>query len=1315
MQRHSSLVPSHSPFPIPHSPFCILHSAFCIVSAALAASAARAADLVLVDNGVPKATIVVATNATPSYALAAQELRHFVKRMSGAELPVATPDDSVKGPRILIGMNTATEAMNLGFKQHASIDEILEEYCVRRVGNDLVLAGNDTLEEPRKGPKGEKLDGWYSGSLFAVYDFLFGLGCRWYFPGEFGTVVPERKTIAVGDVDRRVKPAFLKHGFWTVTGFRDPSRGLDSGADQKAWFSRNRYIDFGALYSNASDGSMMGPVRAAKITADTHPTWFALNKDGTRARGHLCMSNPEVVAFLAEAARKSFRSDPSRKFIGYAPPDGMPVCWCENCKKADGNLRVLNSWDTTMVPCISGSYYRLMDEVAKAVEDEFPDRKIGVSIYAGRVTPPPTFWKMRPNVVGCCAFIELSLMRPIDDPDNWESAMIRALLSSWRSRISHVTYRPYYPNFLVNLALPLPFYRNNARDVKWLHAQGVEGFIWESNPSYGTDLLGAYLRSRLMWEPEADTEAVLNEFYSTFYGPAAAPAKAFYDALEKALVASPVNGHEAEFIHELYTPALVASLASHVDAAEKAVAGAGEPLATRVRMLRLQYTQLQAFSEMREAADRDYDFARAAACAQRMTDAEDEMLLICPSWIHPTKREYDARYLASAEFDGNFSSVGKHIMYRRIASLVDGTRGRMITPLPETWKFKADPFQLEGSAGQWFAPDTDISGWRDVKIAHPLEFQGISGDTKACRPFIGDAWYAVDFDVKDGFDADKAALFVGGINNEAWVWLNGEAVAYQPHHPFWGRWGYTWTHDLPKGALRPGRNRMVVRCVCNDQYGFGGIFRGIFLYEDFSHGTTRAKKAKGLKTTQQSAVQMLAHGACKIEADGDDVTFFPEWTRGLGVLTLDLKDPARPSFKGGAMIPGYACGQRARSKDGKYLYYASLFSLTVLSRDRGGWMPLRTLTLNFSVADGPAKGVFVDGDRLLVKGNRTSRLFDISQPDAPVLVKGDYTPAEGEFAPPPKAAPPEAVAAQCPQKKKGGPDLLSYAETPKRKYALVRNADHDLYVFDADGHKLASIPVITGDGRMAVTTNALYFSTGSRLCWFPLDALGKGLSPSVADFPMPKMHGRIYNDLTAGLVADGDKLYFDNAVIDISEPLAPKFVSPDGAPLTELQTGKPFLKTVEAGAITCAIDTGHLYLLDTATGATNATFAVASPRTLDVVGGYAYVPSSDAERGRPILVCNLTTGEATEILGAIKDGVGVSTVADGLLYLTDGTTVRAFDLSNPLEPKEVATYAGGGRGYVPESPCRATGLAVVNGKIYVKFYSRILVFNVAKQ
>ena len=113
----------------------------------------------------------------------------------------------------------------------------------------------------------------------------------------------------------------------------------------------------------------------------------------------------------------------------------------------------------------------------------------------------------------------------------------------------------------------------------------------------------------------------------------------------------------------------------------------------------------------------------------------------------------------------------------------------------------------------------------------PLELQGYRSDEKSNLPFKGDAWFAVDFDVDVDFDPAHVGLFCGGINNQAWIWLNGRNVGYYPFHAWWSRGDYTKTFKLPPNVLKKGRNRLTVRCTCGDIYGFGGIFRGLFLYE----------------------------------------------------------------------------------------------------------------------------------------------------------------------------------------------------------------------------------------------------------------------------------------------------------------------------------------------------------------------------------------------------------------------------------------------------------------------------------------------------
>ncbi|MBE6363317.1 MAG: hypothetical protein E7054_06640 [Lentisphaerae bacterium] len=35
----------------------------------------------------------------------------------------------------------------------------------------------------------------------------------------------------------------------------------------------------------------------------------------------------------------------------------------------------------------------------------------------------------------------------------------------------------------------------------------------------------------------------------------------------------------------------------------------------------------------------------------------------------------------------------------------------------------------------------------------------------------------------------------------------------------------------PKGVVKPGKNRIVVRVLATDKSGFGGIFRNMFIYQ----------------------------------------------------------------------------------------------------------------------------------------------------------------------------------------------------------------------------------------------------------------------------------------------------------------------------------------------------------------------------------------------------------------------------------------------------------------------------------------------------
>ena len=138
--------------------------------------------ITLIDNGTPRARIVLPASPLPVEQHAAEELNSFLSRMSGAVLPV-TNEPSPGEANIFIGSAAPGEVK--------LTEELLgfDGFVVRTLGDDLVLAG----VKP------------YS-CLYAVYHLLDAyLGCGFF---QDGDQVPERKTVEVGGLDVVQKPHF---------------------------------------------------------------------------------------------------------------------------------------------------------------------------------------------------------------------------------------------------------------------------------------------------------------------------------------------------------------------------------------------------------------------------------------------------------------------------------------------------------------------------------------------------------------------------------------------------------------------------------------------------------------------------------------------------------------------------------------------------------------------------------------------------------------------------------------------------------------------------------------------------------------------------------------------------------------------------------------------------------------------------------------------------------------------------------------------------------------------------------------------------
>ena len=807
-----------------------------------AALMTSASAMTLTENGKAKATIVVAANAPYKNRLAAKELKHFLDRISGADFVIRTDDQTVRGPKILVGPSRYTEKMKLDIPSGQSYKETREGFRIKTVGDDLVLAGNDDgwiLTTDRSGVAKKKKQGgpdperpWrldfgtaYKGTLFAVYAFLEHLGCRWFMPGKVGEVVPHNPTIEIGKLDIFERPGFLLRGYWLT-----PSKLNVNDLD--AFFHRNRMLEYQTGFGNASDSSIHRYITNDMF--ETHPEYFGLMPDGkTRDIKVICMTNPDVEDLLVKKIGDFFRKNPEVSYAGFAPHDGMFICYCPRCLAANGNIRKSSGGSPSGgKPSVSGSYYRLISNVAARLKKEFPDKIISSSIYCGRIYTPPSEFKFADNVSGHLALLEYSLVRPISDPDNWQSQLIAAMFTAWKRRMDKFIYRPYYPNFLFNLDLPIPQMHNIIKDVQFISDPSRKplGMRWECRAIWNHHFLNIYMLGKMLWDPAADGEKILDDAYEKLYGPAAGPVKKFYTALEDAIRSLPVNTHEEELIYLVYTPEFVSGLMPLIDEAERLTADTkDESLKLRMKMLRLTADHLFTYSQMRGVAEYNCDYAKAAKLAEKMQAFEKQIYELSPSHFNPSDYRMDSRP-AYGLFGANRSSKGKQKQYVNINALRDGTKGTLAVDFPRKWKFRTDPLGL-GITDEWFRHDLDISKWDDIKVPMPIEFQGYFTSRKNMIPYMGEMFYAVDFDLPAKFDPDKLALFVGGINNEAWIWFNGQMAAYQPAHAWWARYNYTWTKDLAPGLLKRGRNRIVVRVISNEKGGYSGIFRNLFLYQ----------------------------------------------------------------------------------------------------------------------------------------------------------------------------------------------------------------------------------------------------------------------------------------------------------------------------------------------------------------------------------------------------------------------------------------------------------------------------------------------------
>lgn len=428
--------------------------------------------IVLVEKGQPTCSIVVPTELPETLAKSVAELQRYIWRMS--RTPVSIVVDNAPGTVLSVGCTSALK--DAGLEQSlAGLGP--EGFIIRTRDRGVFLAGATDL-----------------GTQNAIYTFLELLGCRWFAPGAAWEVVPHKRSISIGPIDLRQKPTFQGRLLWYAWGSRLPQKAQ---MEVQEWHRRNKQI--GAWHGTI--GHAYAQIANPNEHFAEHMEWFPMI-DGKRVpRGQLCTSNPEVVKRAIEYARMYFRNNPDATVVSLSPNDGGGYCECPKCE-ALGSIS-----DRTLI---------FANQVADAIRDEFPGKY--VAFYAYYLNAPPPTVDGRDNVIVYIA------TRFITGGYTFEQ-----LVEGWSKHVKHLGIRDYYSVLPWNWGLPVNQVKEIQRGLKYYRDHGVIAISAESEDNWAPQGQNYYVAAKLMWDVDADLDAILDDYYEKCWGRAAEPMRRYYD------------------------------------------------------------------------------------------------------------------------------------------------------------------------------------------------------------------------------------------------------------------------------------------------------------------------------------------------------------------------------------------------------------------------------------------------------------------------------------------------------------------------------------------------------------------------------------------------------------------------------------------------------------------------------------------------------------------------------------------------------------------------------------------------------------------
>jgi len=374
---------------------------------------------------------------------------------------------------------------------------------------------------------------------------------------------------------------------------------------------------------------------------------------------------------------------------------------------------------------------------------------------------------------------------------------------------------------LAEYSAPYPMIHQMKTELPIIYANNVKYWQPEGMSNFDQVLPGLYLSIRKAWNPQEDSDKILDEFFQRFYGAAEKQMRRYWTLFDDQWINVDEHTGGGWDYARRFTPEFMKSAREAMD----------EALAAPTSIL-----------EYRRVAMQDAALKQFELWMKMQWDLNEGRLLhLGPDselWMGGHRylaNEYAKQY-AFCKTGYSPTVAGKWFTAFFQPAFLDASRiakSFTIFPTPwRNWKYAVDK-ERKGEAGDWAAVAFDDRDWKTTDV-------GVERwSTLGFPDYFGPVWYRQKVKAPAIPAGKKVYLWVSREDGDVKVWVNGQSAFYvnadgEMQDEFKNGYGKPASFDVTALLKPAAENQITIRGtrVFINELGTGGLLGPVYLYRE---------------------------------------------------------------------------------------------------------------------------------------------------------------------------------------------------------------------------------------------------------------------------------------------------------------------------------------------------------------------------------------------------------------------------------------------------------------------------------------------------